>query len=447
MKIANILSLAALVLFLIACGERLNVEPTQSIDEGIALSDDQAVKVTLTGAYDGLSSGNVYGGALLYTAELLGDDREVVFGGTFSTLDEIWRKSITTTNGVVAGIWSSCYNVINRANNVLSALDKVNPQDRARVEGEALFIRGIMLFELVRLYAKTWGDGNNATNPGVPIILKPTRIVTDADFVSRNSVEQVYNQVIADLTKAEQLLPTSNGIFATKGAAAAMLSRVYLMQGRYAEARDAANRVINTGRYAMARNFADVFNENAADYAREHIFRIVVTDQDGVNNMNTFYASAAFQGRGDIRVQTKHLDLYSPGDLRRDFFYRTGANTFTSKYKDQYGDISVVRITEMFLTRAECNFRLNQQVGATPLADINAVRQRAGLPPLTTLTLSDILRERKLELAFEGHQIHDLKRNRLPVTASLNFNANALVLPIPQREIDTNKNLVQNPGY
>lgn len=358
-----------------------------------------------------------------------------------------WRKSITTTNGVVAGIWSSCYNVINRANNVLSALDKVNPQDRARVEGEALFIRGIMLFELVRLYAKTWGDGNNATNPGVPIILKPTRIVTDADFVSRNSVEQVYNQVIADLTKAEQLLPTSNGIFATKGAAAAMLSRVYLMQGRYAEARDAANRVINTGRYAMARNFADVFNENAADYAREHIFRIVVTDQDGVNNMNTFYASAAFQGRGDIRVQTKHLDLYSPGDLRRDFFYRTGANTFTSKYKDQYGDISVVRITEMFLTRAECNFRLNQQVGATPLADINAVRQRAGLPPLTTLTLSDILRERKLELAFEGHQIHDLKRNRLPVTASLNFNANALVLPIPQREIDTNKNLVQNPGY
>lgn len=92
MKIANILSLAALVLFLIACGERLNVEPTQSIDEGIALSDDQAVKVTLTGAYDGLSSGNVYGGALLYTAELLGDDREVVFGGTFSTLDEILAK-------------------------------------------------------------------------------------------------------------------------------------------------------------------------------------------------------------------------------------------------------------------------------------------------------------------------------------------------------------------
>ncbi|MCS7019558.1 MAG: RagB/SusD family nutrient uptake outer membrane protein [Cytophagales bacterium] len=437
----------ALVLMLWGCNNRLDVEPTQSIDEKTALADDQSVKVTLTGAYDGLSSVNVYGGAIQYTAELLGDDREVVFGGTFTTLDEIWRKSITTTNGVVTAIWNSSYNTINRANNVLSALDKVNPQDRARVEGEALFIRGALLFELVRLYGKTWGDGNNATNLGVPIVLTPTRTVTEADFRPRNTVEQVYAQVIADLTKAEQQLPVSNGIFATKGAAAAMLSRVYLMQGRYAEARDAANRVITSGRYAMARTFADVFTESSADYAREHIFRIVITDQDGVNAMNTYYASPAFQGRGDIRVQTKHLDLYTPGDQRREFFYRTGVNTFTAKHRDQYGDVPVVRITEMFLTRAECNFRLGQQVGASPLADINAVRQRAGLPPLNNLTLNDILRERKLELAFEGHQLHDLKRNRLPINANLNFNANALVLPIPQREIDTNKNLVQNPGY
>ncbi|WP_250630227.1 RagB/SusD family nutrient uptake outer membrane protein [Rhodoflexus caldus] len=450
MEIRNIYKsvfVAALTMLSVSCGNRLNVEPTQSIDETTALSDDQSVKVTLTGAYDGLSGVNVYGGAIQYTGELLGDDREVVFGGTFTTLDELWRKSITTTNGVVTSIWTNSYNTINRANNVLSALEKVNQQDRARVEGEALFIRGSLLFELVRLFGKTWGDGNNATNLGVPIVLTPTRTVTEADFRARNTVEQVYAQVIADLTKAEQQLPLANGIFATKGAAAAMLSRVYLMQGRYAEARDAANRVITSGRYAMARNFADVFTESSGDYAREHIFRIVITDQDGVNAMNTYYASAAFQGRGDIRVQTKHLDLYTPGDVRKDFFYRTGVNTFTSKHRDLYGDVPVVRITEMFLTRAECNFRLGQQVGASPVADINAVRQRAGLPPLTTVTLNDILRERKLELAFEGHQIHDLKRNRLPVNANFNFNSNALVLPIPQREIDTNKNLVQNPGY
>jgi len=95
---------AALAISLLSCGDRLNVEPTQSIDESVALSNDQSVKVTLTGAYDGLSSANVYGGAIQYTAELLGDDREVVFGGTFTTLDEIWRKSITTTNGVVTSI-------------------------------------------------------------------------------------------------------------------------------------------------------------------------------------------------------------------------------------------------------------------------------------------------------------------------------------------------------
>lgn len=442
----------AIALLSFACGERLNVEPTQSISETTALDNDQAVKVTLTGAYDRLSAtpngaAALYAGPIQFSGDFLGDDREFVFGGTFTNMDELYRKALTTTNATVTSIWLDAYRTINIVNNVISALDKVNQVDRNRVEGEALFIRGSLYFELVKLYAKTWDDGNNSSNPGVPLVLSPTRVVTDADFKSRNSVAEVYTQIINDLTKAESLMPLTNGIFANRFAAAAMLSRVYLMQGRYAEARDAANRVIASGRFAMARNFADVFNENAGDYAREHIFRIVITDQDGVNNMNTFYASAAFQGRGDVRIQAKHLALYEPGDIRANFFYRTGVNTFTSKYRDLYGDVSVLRVTEMYLTRAECNFRLNSQVGATPQADINLVRQRAGLPPLNDLTLSAILRERKLELAFEGQQVWDLKRTRTAVNATFNWNSERLVFPIPQREIDTNKSLVQNPGY
>ena len=87
-------------------------------------------------------------------------------------------------------------------------------------------------------------------------------------------------------------------------------------------------------------------------------------------------------------------------------------------------------------------------MGDTPLNDINLVRSRAGLDDLDALTLDDILLERKLELAFEGQAIHDLKRTQRPV-GSILFDDNALVYPIPLREMDANPGLAgqQNPGY
>ncbi len=419
-----------------ACADRLDVQPTQSIDESTALATEQDVNVTLVGAYDGMSSTNVYGGAFQYSGELLGDDREVVFGGTFTTLDEIWRKTMTPGNTQTTATWTSSYAAINRANNVLSALDKVTAANKNSVEGQARFIRGAIYFELVKLFAKSWGDGDNATNPGVPLVLTPTRSVTDEDYKARSSVAEVYAQIIDDLTKAEQL--------AKFPAAAALLSRVYLMQGNYASARDAANRVINSKAFELEADFANAFVDDNA----ESIFSIVVTDQDGSNAMNTYYASSLNQGRGDIRVQTKHLSLYEINDVRGKFFNTSnaGSRTFTSKFNNRFGDVPVVRLAEMYLTRAEANFRLGTTVGATPLADINLIRARAGLAPLTSLTLAAILKERKLELAFEGQQLHDIKRTKGTVGTTA-FSANNLVIPIPQREIDTNKKLVQNPGY
>ncbi len=443
---SKIAFIAVLVGSLAACDKALDLEPQQSIDESTALKTDQDVKVTLTGAYDGMSGGTVLGGTLLYTAELLGDDREVVFGGTFSTLDEIWRKTITTGNGDVSAMWSSSYSAINRANNVLSALDKVNAEDKARVEGEARFIRGFLFFELVSLYGKAWGDGDNATNPGVPLVLAPTRGVTEADYRSRNSVAEVYAQVIEDLTQAESLIPTSNDNpgFASKSAAAAVLSRVYLMQLNYAAARDAANRAI--GPFAVvAATYPDAFSDEGA--GSERIFAIIVSDQDGINDMNTFFSSEVTPGgRGDILIQQKHLDLYEAGDSRKLFYEESAGNTYTLKHTERFTDVNVIRLAEMLLTRAETNFRLGTSIGATPAGDINVIRNRAGLGDIGALTLEAILKERRLELAHEGLQIHDRKRNRESV-GTLAWNSDALVLPIPQREVDTNKNLKQNPGY
>jgi len=444
----NIAPVVLFSLLLVACDKKLDIQPTQSIDETNALATAQDVKVTLTGAYDGMSSTNVYGGGFQYTSELLGDDREIVFGGTFSTLDELWRKTVTTGNTQVAATWLSSYAAINRVNNVLSALNVLSDGDKGQVEGEARFIRGAIYFGLVNLFAKTWGDGDNGVNLGVPLVTTPTRVITDADNRSRASVQAVYAQILEDLTKAETLLPATgandDASRATRIAASALLARVYMTQGNYALALAAANRVITSGIRKLETNFADIFATGGA--SNEIIFRIAVSDQDGSNAMNTFYAPATFQGRGDMRVQTKHLDLYNAADVRGKFFVKAGTNTYTRKFLDRFADVLVIRLAEMYFTRAECNVRLNSSTGATPLDDVNATRTRAGLPALSAVTLAAVLMERKLELAFEGNQLYDVKRNKLSVGGKA-YNDNALVLPIPQREIDTNKNLVQNAGY
>jgi starch-binding outer membrane protein, SusD/RagB family len=322
------------------------------------------------------------------------------------------------------------------------------------VEGEARFIRGAVYFELARLYGKQWGDGNNATNLAVPLVLTPTTTVTDANKIPRNSVAEVYAQAIDDLTKAESLLPANNGFYASKTTAAAILARLYLQQRNFTGARDAANRVIVSNKYRLATPFAAAFNSklnNGGANSPEYVFAIQVNDQDGTNGMNTFFGTTigsipGTAGRGDIRIQPAFIALYETGDVRGTFFTRVGANTFTNKFLDRFGHVPVVRLAEMILTRAEANFRLGTAIGATPLADINSIRARAGAKELAAVDLNAILKERRLELAFEGFAIHDIKRTQ-GVVGTLPYSSPKLVLPVPQREIDVNKQLVQNEGY
>jgi tetratricopeptide (TPR) repeat protein len=437
-----------------ACNNKLDVDPTDSIDESTALSTSKDVEVTLIGCYDALQDNDVYGGAFQYSSELLGNNDEIGFGGTFQNMLELSAKQLTTVNVTAQLTWRDSYVAINRCNNVLSALSIVDEEKRGRIEGEARFIRGSLFFDLVRLYAKTWGDGDNAANPGVPLVLTPTRGVTEADDIARNSVAEVYAQVLEDLNAAKSLLPESNTIYATKYAAAAQLSRVYLQQGNFASARDEANEVIESGEFSLNSSFESLYYTNINNGGAnpgEYIFAMVVTPQDGINDMNTFFGTTIDDipgtgGRGDIRVLAKHRALYEAGDKRGAFFLTPTNNTYTQKHLDNLGNVLQFRLAEMYLTRAEANFRLGTAVGATPLADINRIRVRAGLKAATTVTLPSILKERHLELAFEGHALHDAKRNKQNI-GTIPYNSPRLVLPIPQREIDVNKKLVQNEGY
>lgn len=434
-----------------SCNNKLNVVPVDSIDAANALNTADDVQAALVGSYTSLQSADAYGGYLQFISDLLADDGDITFVGSYSNPYQFQRKTIRRDNTNAQNTWARSYTTINRVNNVLANLDKVTAAaSKTRTEGEARFMRGLTYFDLVRLYARAWNDGTPSGNPGVPVVTKPTNTVTTASLVARNTVAEVYTQIIADLTAAESQLPTDNGIFANKYAAAALLSRVYLQQGRFAEAAAAANRA-TAGPFLLNPTYGTEFYQGTALLANtvEDIFTVQNSAQSGTNQLNVFYSQ--FQ-RGDVSVNSKLLNQFEAGDDRANLFTVTANQTYPDKYDAQYGTIKFIRLAEMYLTRAEANFRAGTEVGATPLSDINSIRARVGLPVLATVTLPIILKERKLELAFEGFRLGDLKRNKEstidPITgAAVAWDSPRLVLPIPLAEINVNPNLVQNSGY
>ena len=447
-------ALAAVLLLmgtLTGCDKKLEIEPLNNVIADKALLTSSDVEAALVGCYTGIQNAQVYGGYIQLMSDLLADNGEITFVGTFIPPNQINRKSIQKDNGFVSTIWVNAYNAINRTNNVLANLDKLDtPIKKTRVEGEARFIRAAMYFELVRLYAKDWGDGSPTANPGVPLVLTPTLSLDNLSAlqVKRNTVAEVYTQVLTDLAAAETKMTansTAGSFFANTYVAAGFLSRVYLQQGRFAEAAAAANRAI-VPKYVLNPSYVDEFYSGAdlLPNSSEDIFAIQFTAQSGTNDLNTFYSA---DQRGDINIEDAHFDLYNPADERLDLF----SGSFSNKYDSQYGNIKLLRLAEMYLTRAEGNFRAGTNVGATPLADVNRIRARVGLAPRTVITKDDILLERKLELAFEGFRLGDLKRNKESVTdpngVVLPFSSPRLVFPIPLREINVNPNLTQNPGY
>jgi starch-binding outer membrane protein, SusD/RagB family len=458
MRLKNISFALIAGVLLVSCKKELDLKDPQGLDPQAALANDANIKRVLQGGYDALSSSSMYGGNAQLFADLAASDGQLTWVGTFNTYREVWGKSLITTNPIIRDMWGAGYNAINIANNVLANISKVATADQNRIKGEALFIRGAMHFELVRFFAKDYSDGNPASNPGVPVMKQPTNSSTEITKPSRASVADVYAAVIADLMEAESLLSPTNGVYATKSAAGAMLSRVYLQKADYAGARDAANRAItNASGKSLLTSFMSNFNQSPN--TAEDIFAIQVSDQDGSNNLQLFYSVDIFGARdGDIEVEPTYLNLYEAQDVRRSstsnpsaanfntaFYTKYGAYR-TTKFRDLYKNVKVIRLAELYLTRAEANFRLGTAVGDTPLNDINRIRTRSNATPLLVLTLDDFYNERRRELAFEGFGLHDAKRFKKTIDG-MPWNDNKLVFPIPFREINANANLTQNQGY
>ncbi len=446
MKSYKLWSLVLAMTCLAACDKKLDLEPAQSISETLALDNDENVKSVLLGAYDALALDGLFGGNTIRDAELIAADGEIRWVGTYEGPRDVYNHQMIAENGEAENMWVDAYNTINICNNVLEALTIVNADDRAQVEGEARWIRAMAYFQLVRFYGQAYQSGGNNSQLGVPLVLRATRQIDEASFVPRSTVEACYTQILEDITQAKTLLPEENGVRANKYTAAALAARVYLQMGRYADARDNANEVIGSGLYSLLSDYASLWNQS--DNTSEDIYAVQVSSQDFLEStMVTFYSIPAFGGRdGDIEIQQKHLNLYSAGDDRLALHYAGAGATRTGKWRDQYNNQSVIRLAEMYLIRAESNARLGTSVGDTVVADYNAVHTRAGLSAKNVVTLDDILLERRLELAHEGHRIHDIKRLKGSVDG-LNWDDEKLLYPIPARELEANAKLEQNPGY
>ncbi len=458
-KILLPISTAGMLLFA-GCIKELDIQPLDAIDANIALETAEDLESAIVGAYSIMHGGALYGTNLNLVSELLGSENYCQWRGTFQSYRQIMNKNMTIDNAEATRTWIAAYRAINVANNVLANLGKVEDADlRAQLEAEAKFIRGILHFELVRLYAKPWNAPNTGSKSrlGVPLVLTATTNEAAAAVkVRRNTIEEVYAQVIKDLTDAESGLPQvrqgNNRFRATTYTAKAFLSRVYLQQQRYAEALQKAHEVIESNQYRLNASVTSAFRNK---FTAETIFELYMNEQNNAGTANdgltTFYASLPGIGRSDVRILAPFANLYEPDDERlTELIYigtgRRPGSRQTGKWTQYEQNIPVIRLAEMYLTRAECNFRLGSNVGNTPLDDVNLIRRRARAGALSAVTLDDIIKERSLELCFEGLRIHDLKRLEKS-TGSFSFDHPKLVFPIPEREIRANSELEQNEGY
>lgn len=438
-----------------SCNKKLDVKLQDSITAD-QVKTEADVTALLFGTYEGLQYYRGYGEYYPLMFDLLASENDINFVGTFADYRQVAAKTQNRTSLIAEGLWANGYEIINKANVVISKIELVSEDNRAAIEAEAKFIRAIVYYNLSGFYGKPYSDGNLTTNLTVPLILEPVLGTTEVEksYKPRATVQEMYTQIETDLKDAAAGLGEDNGTRANKYTAYAFLARLYMAEAKYPEAAAAANEVIASGAYALTSTYAGAFN-NVAN-SSEDIFGIQQTEQSNTGESNngiiTMYNSYP-ASRGDVQVNEAHLDIYDDVDDERGAFFYEGGNIagnpglYTKKYNTKYRVVPVVRLAEMYLTRGEANRRSGAQEGdATPLEDINTIRERSGATPLLTVTPDDFVSERFRELAFEGDKFWTKKRLKLDI-GSRAYNDNKLIFPIPERERDVNKQLTQNDGY
>lgn len=472
-------ALASTVMF--SCSKVNDQQPYAKLDPKDAFSNPDRIEKSAVGMYDALQNPEFLGGRVLLYADQRGLD-----ANSASYFTNLGTFDMVANNTFAFACWSGGYRTVNESNFFIMNLQAneavVGPTVAAGYYGEAKFIRALTYFYLVNTFAQTYTFQPDAAQLGVPLILKAPKDGAEAtdpsNKVKRNSVKEIYDQMIKDLTEAAAVLPVKTGdafadhARATKGAAHALLSRIYLYQGNWAKARDFADSVLlSTNKYELDATPAAVFSAGNYQSSKERIFSVAMNSGDNPNTNNALGQHYGSAGRADVSISAlyrtlpnfdyqtdlrgKPLFSYSINKANGDTtaFYTTkffGTSTFD-------GWVPVIRLAEVMLIKAEALARLN--TGAPDAAAVkllNDIRARAKASILTPATqaqlITNILTERRIELAFEGHGVFDFQRTHRDIPAHANvslqpWNGKYTIFPLPNAEVERNPNMEQNDGY
>lgn len=461
-----ILLSAFVVLTVSSCKKQLFEEPYSSLSPASAFETADRIEKAAIGMYDQLQNANYLGGRVLIYADVRGTD--VNPSSYFNPLPQF--TTVTANDGLTAGAWQGAYRTIGEANlflkNMAAAGNIVSAAKANQYTGEAKFIRALSYFYLVNLFAQPYKFTANATHFGVPLVLTSSAAPFDSsNQLPRSTVAQVYDQMEADLKDAEAKLPVdysdpsmANVARATKGAARALLARIYLYKGDYPNAVTYANYIINSGgKYGMN---ADPLTAFRTFTTKESIFSVAHNTTDNPNTNNALGQHYSPSKRGDINVSNEYVALM---DQTKDLRYlnlitTVSSNYWTLKYTLPGDWAPILRYPEMLLIKAEALANQATGVSAEALGLVNDVRARSHADPIVALTKQDlidkILIERRIELAFEGQGSFDYLRTGRGIPAhgivtAQAYGSNYTVLPIPFYETSKSPILEsqKNPGY
>ncbi len=477
-RILVFIAFSAVMLGFTGCEDFLVREPKLTQSNELSLSTYDGLDKAIAGTYVYLGTTGWYGQDWVIGAEMRSGNgiKNQTRNSNRCTQPYDWNYRPDATSGM----WSYCYVVTAAANNVIDnlegkAVDGVTEQDLNNLKAEALFLRAFSHFHCVLTYGQPYTYAPESL--GVPVVLH-----TDpAGKPARETVAKVYEQVIADLLEAEAAIDpeyvraggADANAYVNINTIRAFLSRVYLYKGEWQNAANYATKVIDSQKYTMwtAEEYPDVWGAELG--TGEVIFEAYGkrTNSNYGSWEDMSYLTSP-DGSGDAMVSRQLLNLYKEGDVRLDTYRTTETNNaagmvWTNKYPGK-GDnaapdcnnIVIIRLSEMYLNRAEAVFNGATVEGVTVEGDLNQITSMRGADAYLAATQLDIRSERRKELAWEGHYIYDLARwnqgvdrsdaadfTLLNMNHTVEFPSYKWALPIPQSERTVNENLVQNEGY
>ena len=394
-----------------SCQKMIETPPPNEIlvEDAVNTADD--LQKLLNSSYNEMA--NSFGGFYQSLAEIMSDNLSLPNNNDYR---EVYNHNVLFFNSTSGGFYSLLYRGIFRANFVqehIVDVPNLDPAVKDRIVGEIAFIRALGHFTAVRMYAQPYGYTADNSHDGIAIM---TKVSTTPQ--KRESVAVAYQAILADLNTAVNLLPNTNGGYATKWAAKALLAQVQFQMGDYTNAAVNAGDIINSGEFT----FSDTVNLFTPQAYGEHIFSII---SFGVNDQRSGGYTANFAlgvptCQLDKTVYASLQDKTTDKRLKLLTVVNAGAqNEFikTTQFDAPFFNVPVLHLTMMHLIRAESLAKINSDL-STAINDVNKIITRAtiGTPNLVannataTEILTAVRSERRKELLFQGDRIHEVKR-------------------------------------